>query len=168
MNAVSLFVVALRLLLSLLFLCWIISAQDIENVVARTARSHNTQYLPRSLTRNPPLAGGFQQVENVEDQPMIREAATFALQALQDTSTSPYVFGTQAKSVKVIDAWQQVVQGLNFQLTLEFLNEKDDCVGACNVQIYNQFGTLSVTNWNKEITCTEAKEMILDSEGDDN
>jgi hypothetical protein len=147
-------------------LCSNIIAHDLE-IAARLTNPDKTQS-KRRLIHDKPLAGGFQHVENVEEQPMIREAAIYALQALQDESTSPYKFGAQSNRVEVIDAWQQVVQGLNFQLTLMLFNNENECVGACNVQIYNQFGTLSVTNWNKEITCEEAKEIMLDSEGDDN
>jgi hypothetical protein len=119
----------------------------------------------------PWVLGGYQHVDNVRENPMIQEAATFALQDLQEEQ--PYGFGAQPISgVKVIDAWQQVVQGINFQLTLMFSgageDENDDCVGACVVQIYNQFGVLSVTAWNKELSCEQAKMIMQESEGDEN
>ena len=119
------------------------------------------------------MVGGYEHVQDLRTNQMVREASTFALQALQEER--PYAFGAQdIDTVQVIDAWQQVVAGINFRLTLLFVNKDGngddsyDCVGACEVQIYNQFGTLSVTKWKKELSCEEAAVMMKESEGDEN
>ena len=58
--------------------------------------------------------------------------------------------------IKVFDAYQQVVAGMNYKFKLGiFLG--DACVGGFNVTIYDRFGTLSVTNWGDELSC----EVIL-------
>ncbi|KAG7363001.1 hypothetical protein IV203_026361 [Nitzschia inconspicua] len=159
MNTTAFPTTAILLLLS--FFLYGPSSQNVQGVQATTTTTDD-----RKLIFDQPLAGGFQHVDDVDEQPMIQEAANFALQEMQDTV--PYGFGTQAFRVSVVDAWQQVVQGLNFQLTLEFHDSNDDCVGACSVLVYNQFGTLSITQWNKEITCEEAKALTEDSDGDEN
>lgn len=167
MNGSSIPIAAL-LLLQLQYLCSNgTNAQDIINTAAQSTKT-NTDIIHRKLQRTErerPLAGGFQHVEDIDEQPMIQEAASFALGEMIETE--PYGFGVQATQVTVIDAWQQVVQGLNFQLMLGFEDENDECVGACSVLIYNQFGTLSITQWNKEISCEEAKELLEESEGDE-
>jgi Cystatin domain len=162
MSALSFFMSTLLLLVVSILLHGI-NAYDVAGGAPGDATKKTVRKL---MFRDQPLAGGFQHVEDIDQQPMIQEAAAFALQTMQDTT--PYEFGAQATRVKIIDAWQQVVQGMNFQLTLEFQGEDEECVGACSVLVYNQFGTLSVTKWNKEITCEEAKELMEDGEGDEN
>lgn len=112
-----------------------------------------------------PLAGGYSPVNKLDD-PMIVEAAGYVLQTLQSPSTSPYGFGTSASSFQILHASQQVVAGLNIRLTLSFQDESLDCVGACRVTVYNKFGVLSISQWNKELTCQEA-EGFEDSNDED-
>lgn len=131
----------------------------------------NTNSTPRRQLKRDhvPLMGGFQHVEHIVDEPMIQKAALFALQALQEAAPQstppPYAFGSQATKAKIMDAWQQVVEGLNIKLALLFVDEEDQCVGACTVIINNRFGALSVTKWNKVIPCKEATKLLHDSGG---
>jgi hypothetical protein len=121
----------------------------------------------RRRLNDPPLAGGYSPIKKLDD-PMIVEAAGYALQTLQSPSTSPYGFGTSASSFQILEASQQVVAGLNIRLTLSFQDESLDCVGACSVTVYNKFGVLSISQWNKELTCLEAEGLEYGSEGDAN
>ena len=121
----------------------------------------------RRRLSDPPLAGGYSPVNKLDD-PMIVEAAGYALQTLQSPSSSPYGFGTSASSFQILDASQQVVAGLNIRLTLSFQDESLDCVGACRVTVYNKFGVLSISQWNKELTCQEAEGLENASEEDAN
>jgi hypothetical protein len=58
----------------------------------------------------------------------------------------------------------QVVAGLNIRLTVVIRDAKKPhhCQGAFDVDIYNHFGTMSVTKWGKEHTCSEAKKIKKD------
>ena len=55
----------------------------------------------------------------------------------------------------------QVVAGLNVRLTVVIRDAKKPhhCQGAFDVDIYNHFGTMSITKWGKEHTCAEAKKI---------
>mmetsp|Transcript_16457 Transcript_16457/g.28694 ORF Transcript_16457/g.28694 Transcript_16457/m.28694 type:complete len:154 (+) Transcript_16457:152-613(+) len=149
------FFIVSTLLLSVLVSEWF------ENAAARLI--HATR---QAQEEQSPLVGGYKKVENLQD-PMIAEAATFALKTVQDQSVSPYSFGSEAVGFQIIDAWEQVVAGINIRMALMFQDGNDNCVGACSVTVYNHFGTLSVSNWNKEVTCREAKEMTEQKEGNE-
>lgn len=150
------------LLASIVLLFLTLSPQD-----ATEARRRILSPSDRRTLNDLPLAGGYSPVGRLDD-PMVVEAAGYALQSLQSPSTSPYGFGSSASSFQIIDASQQVVAGLNIRLTLSFQDESLDCVGACRVTVYNQFGVLSINQWNKELTCQEIEGMEDESEGDAN
>jgi hypothetical protein len=149
-----------------------------ENVVVGAAK-HETTTTTKEQERqrqvqeeDHPLMGGFKEVKDLND-PIITEAAGFVLQVLLGEQTtdiavpSSYTFAKPPSSIsdyKIIHAWEQVVAGLNIQLTMAFQNSNDDCVGGCSVTIYNHFGELSVTNWNKQVTCGEAKALMVEEE----
>lgn len=127
-----------------------------------------------------PLAGGWS--ASKLDDPMVLEAADFCLQALrvsqsqgaeQEPKKPNYSFtATPTSSPKVIRASQQVVAGMNFQLTI-LVQDADaqgdsDCLGAFTATVYNRFGDLAVTKWDQEYTCAEAKAFMEAEKGDAN
>ena len=120
------------------------------------------------------LAGGYQEVADVTQDPYIDQAAELVLSTLQESSR--YSFASTAVSYRIIHAEQQVVAGMNYKLTLLFgdeqpssdENEGGNCVGACKVIVYNHFGDLSITDWVEELTCKEALSMEDDNAGDEN
>ena len=142
------------------------------------------------VRRDPPMTGGFFAVANFEEDPVIVEAATFVLQAVMQnngdgyssssSSSPPYDFGTSSSSsssssaiitdFRIVEASQQVVAGLNIRLTMLFQDGKGNCVGACNVLVYNHFGELSVTKWNEELACQEVEALLEEKSttGNDN
>jgi len=118
-----------------------------------------------------PMTGGWS-ASNLDD-PMILEAAGFCLTALQsnvadDELTKPkFSFvPTPSSTAKVIRASQQVVAGMNYRLTI-MVQEAGVCVGAFEATVYNRFGSLSVTEWNKEISCSEGKILLEVGEKDE-
>ena len=140
-----------------------------ENVVTAKEQQRQSQE-----QEDHPLMGGYKKVKDLND-PTITEAAEYVLQVLQGKQTtdvvvpSSYKFATTSlqeqdaiKDYKVIHAWEQVVAGLNIQLTIAFQNSDDECVGGCSVTVYNHFGELSVTNWNKQVTCDEANALMME------
>ena len=124
--------------------------------------------------------GGYSTVTNFNDNPMIVEAAQFVLSSLQQqdsnsnsNSMPDELFGTTTTTTKaktiistyqIIEVSQQVVAGMNIKLTMLFQDGGSNCVGACNVVVYNHFGEMSVTSWNKQITCEEAETRLAETE----
>ncbi len=111
-----------------------------------------------------PLDGGWS--DSKFDDPMVLEAATFCLQALQsgvaDTEqTKPeYSFTASTTSTaKIIKASHQVVAGINYRLTIMVL-EAEICIGVFEATIYDRFGDFSVSKWKKEVSCTEGKILL--------
>jgi len=49
---------------------------------------------------------------------------------------------------------------MNYRLTIAVLNSEGVCLGAFKCIVYNQFGTLSVTDWNEEVQCEEAMNLL--------
>ena len=115
-----------------------------------------------------PLAGGW--AESKLDDPMVLEAADFLFRTLLEQPSSRYSFLHATTTTKpasspanavVIQASQQVVAGMNFQLTLLVQSSSDqECMGAFTATVYNRFGDLSVTDWREELTCAQAKIII--------
>jgi hypothetical protein len=113
--------------------------------------------------------GGYAPAKDLEDETVV-EAAGFALTALlsslnQNDAAYSFVPTSACKPV-ILEASQQVVAGLNIQMTIVLVNEDEDydenssCVGAFAVTVYNRFGDLSVTGWGREYTCEEAMVMM--------
>lgn len=118
-----------------------------------------------------PLAGGWSASRIDDDQ--VLQAADFCLRALRSGTPDlheqkpEYSFlASPIKSPKVVRAHHQVVAGLNFHLTIILQGSDTACLGAFTATVYNRFEDLSITNWGKEITCTEA-EAMLKTENDD-
>jgi hypothetical protein len=111
------------------------------------------------LQKRRAMPGGYSPV--AVDNEFVVEAATFAVSELL-TSGTTYSFSLAANeyyNVKVVEASQQVVAGLNFRLTLLVQGSNKSCVGAFQTTIYNHFGDLEVTKWGDELSCTEAERL---------
>ncbi|CAB9516788.1 expressed unknown protein [Seminavis robusta] len=102
------------------------------------------------------MMGGYRTAETTGER--VVAAAQFALAAL--VTEHPYKFAaTSTMKVVVLKASQQVVQGMNYKLTLAILQE-NDCVGALECTVWDKFGDLTVTHWGEEVSCSEAMGMI--------
>lgn len=123
---------------------------------------------PQMQGQRRPMAGGW--TESDLDDPMVLEAADFLLRTFLDDPSPRYSFqGTTSwpPTAKVIQASQQVVAGMNFQLTLLVQSSSSsgcDCLGAFTATVYNRFGELSVTEWKEELTCSQAKLLMEETQ----
>jgi hypothetical protein len=127
--------------------------------------------------RRPPMAGGW--TESKLDDPMVLEAADFLFRALIEERPPQYSFLQSITATKttttalqlpavpvIIQASQQVVAGMNFQLTLLVQSSPSssssggDCLGAFTGTVYNRFGDLTVTDWKDELSCAQAKIIL--------
>jgi len=85
--------------------------------------------------------------------------------------------GKIAVDVVILDAYRQVVAGMNYKLTLGLFrtipdddnsssnggsNGNKTCLGGFQVTIYDQFGKWSVTSWGKTLTCEEVSNAMTD------
>mmetsp|Transcript_622 Transcript_622/g.1280 ORF Transcript_622/g.1280 Transcript_622/m.1280 type:complete len:255 (+) Transcript_622:226-990(+) len=121
----------------------------------RGVRTRNLSRLsPRDLEM--PVVGGFSPVPDFEKNAMITKAATFVLEEARNPSCT-YSIGLSSSqdaadisTVRVVEASQQVVAGLNIRLMLAFEDAKGVCLGGCTVVVYNHFGDLTITNWSEE------------------
>lgn len=105
-----------------------------------------------------PMTGGYSPVPDPEENIVITEAATFVLEEVRKPS-SPHSIGSLSLQdvsnivgVRILEASQQVVAGLNIRLTLAFEDDQSACLGSCTVVVYDHFGDLSITTW-KEDKC---------------
>ena len=121
----------------------------------------------KTVPRPREMAGGYSQVENIQDNPQLLQAATFALKRLSQGDGPAYSFvdslaanlseepNSPNSNIRIIRAFQQVVAGLNYRLVVALVRDHD-CFGAFAVTIYDHFGDLSITTWGKEIQCSRA------------
>jgi len=116
------------------------------------------------------MPGGYHQPADMED-PRLMEAAEFAVSAVMKGGAQGAAYSFVPKlleadqdanknKVEILHASQQVVSGMNYQLTIAVLNSEGVCLGAFKCIVYNQFGTLSVTDWNEEVQCEEAMNLL--------
>mmetsp|Transcript_212 Transcript_212/g.274 ORF Transcript_212/g.274 Transcript_212/m.274 type:complete len:157 (+) Transcript_212:74-544(+) len=117
------------------------------------------------------MPGGYFPVADVND-PRIVTEANFVLSELllSDEPPRSYTFlnalpghSTNSVTVQVAKALEQVVAGLNVRMILMLTDAStQECLGAFAVSIYDKFGDLSITKWNKETTCAHAKDSMND------
>jgi hypothetical protein len=48
---------------------------------------------------------------------------------------------------------QAVVAGMNYNLTIEMHKSNNDCLGVFSVEVYDNFGDISIMEWGDEIPC---------------
>ena len=107
-----------------------------------------------------PLMGGYSPAQVADDG--VVEAAAFATKALSEAQPNNYTFlsSVDGARVVVLKASTQVVAGMNYKLTIGLMDENGECQGAFKCTVYNRFGELSVTTWDDEVTCEEAKSLM--------
>ena len=104
--------------------------------------------------------GGYESIP--VDDAAVLEVAAFAEEVLLegevDESLASFVVGPLALAsqpkFEIVDAAKQVVAGINYQLTMAFM-DGESCLGAVSVVIYDQFGELSVVEWGELMSCDE-------------
>lgn len=101
--------------------------------------------------------GGYSVIPNLGDERVLR-AAHFAVSNIAD---SPYGFSIDAVASHVVAGYQQVVAGMNYKFEIILTQQEDDSivVGGFRVDVYDQFGQLSVRKWGSEINLKEAEYM---------
>lgn len=101
--------------------------------------------------------GGFSVIPNLRDTRVLR-ASNFAVSNLPK---SPYRFSNDAVTSHIISGYQQVVAGMNYKFEIILTQQTDDTVvvGGFRVDVYDQFGDLTVKKWGAEISLQEAEFM---------
>jgi hypothetical protein len=103
-----------------------------------------------------PVSGGYSPADPGSTQ--VVNAANFAVSSL-DEAVPPYSFESDVSSgtgytVIVTQAWQQVVAGVNYRMNILIVDDTSgECIGSFTATVYDQFGTLSVTEWGEEEAC---------------
>jgi hypothetical protein len=136
------------------------------------------QVMLRKQEQRRTMPGGYWPVENFNN-PRVVNAANLAVSQLLLTTTTnatatvapttPYSFAADlpGRNVthQIVKAFQQVVAGMNYRFVL-LLQDKDtsECLGAFAVTVYDNFGTLQVTAWGKEVSCDRAKANLENAE----
>jgi len=147
-------------------------------IVSGPQHGHSHSQMEEQPQRRP-LAGGW--AEARLDDPMVLEVADFLFQTLLKEASPRYSFlatvettGTDSErdastyTTKVIQATQQVVAGMNFQLTLLVQSASNqECLGGFSATVYNHFGDLSVMDWRDELTCAEANVLMEEIQAGD-
>uniref|UniRef100_A0A7S4IWP6 Cystatin domain-containing protein n=1 Tax=Odontella aurita TaxID=265563 RepID=A0A7S4IWP6_9STRA len=60
----------------------------------------------------------------------------------------------EGTELMVVNARQQLVAGMNYQLTLAIVDsDSRECRGALEVTVWDHFGELEITRWGQEIEC---------------
>lgn len=118
--------------------------------------------------------GGYAPIADLRSE-RIGQVAAFAVQSLRSDETDAvvnaahYSFISQLPTnddeltIAVVQGSQQVVAGMNYQLTLVLsaTSDKDATIlGAFVVTIYDKFGSLSLTKWGPEVPLQEAKSLL--------
>jgi hypothetical protein len=125
---------------------------------------------PTHFTSRP---GGYAPIADLRAARIVQVAA-FAVQSLRSAETAAslnrYAFVSKLPAddndvtITVVQGSQQVVAGMNYQLTLVLSSalsgEGDSPIGAFVVTVYDKFGSLSVTNWGREVPPSEAKSLL--------
>jgi len=132
-------------------------------IASTTATAHELRPI-----RN--LLGGYQEGDS-EDARVIA-AASFAVAAIAhgEAPSDAYTFmpvlaeflvqgdaavaelGTEMK-VEITKVREQVVAGMNYDMTVEVYSG-ESCLGAFEVEVYDQFGSLEVTDWGQQVECS--------------
>jgi hypothetical protein len=134
--------------------------------------------LPASMADAKPIhytsrPGGYAPIPDLRAD-RIAGVASWAVQSLRSADTAAsvnaahYSFVSQLPTndneltIAVVQGSQQVVAGMNYQLTLVLSSteSQDDILGAFVVTVYDKFGSLSVTNWGREVPLSEAKSLL--------
>lgn len=102
-----------------------------------------------------PIVGGYKAIKDLSEE-RCQSAARFAVSHL---SQSPFLFESSPYEITVASGYQQVVAGMNYKLAI-VLTTGSSVVGGFGVTVYDQFGTLSITNWGQELTKQQAETLL--------
>ena len=117
--------------------------------------------------------GAYAPVQDLRS-PDLLDAADYAIQqmlpvsgeGMNNAKSEGFAYSflpfTDAYVPRILRASQQVVAGLNWNMTVMILLQEDQdvCIGAFDVTIYNHFGDLSVTQWGSEVECNVAYQIV--------
>lgn len=126
------------------------------------------------------MLGGYSDA-NLEDERVLG-AASFAVNLIGESESPPGAYdfshslislkeqkqglhsiGGDKLQVRVVKARQQVVAGINYDLTIE-AEIGGKCLGAFEVTVWDQFGDLEVTNWGEQVPCSAKLEKLEEDE----
>ena len=113
------------------------------------------------------MVGSYRPIPDLETDVRAQSVAEFAVSSLADATRTYSFAGSLASSgssdikFKLVKGSRQVVAGMNYRLFIMLQDTASgDCLGAFAVEVYDRFGSLSVTNWGKEISCNDAEAML--------
>ena len=125
--------------------------------------------LTRSETVAMPMVGGYTEIENVESHDRLPAVKEYVFAKIAE---SPYSFASlvtsspQGKDLQIIQAWSQVVAGMNYRLLMILMDADTQPLGAFTVTVYDQFGTLSDVTWGDELTIDQANDLWKKKQGE--
>jgi hypothetical protein len=145
------------------------------------ANGSSTSGTDDTMALHSPLIGGFSAVDSGSNadgmQDSVQNAAKFAVDTLLGLGSSgagspkPPVYSfmkddswqKQPWSAEVVQAWSQVVAGMNYRMIVKISSAR--CIGVMAVTVYDHFGTQSVTYWGpRDISCAEIELLQQDVE----
>ena len=146
-------------------------------------RQLQEQHEEKSLKPLPSKSlGSYTPVDDLRSSDLL-DAAKYAIQELLlDSDPDDGTIGDDGDTVKysflpfedeyvprILQASQQVVAGVNWNMTIMILlsEDQDVCIGAFGATIYNHFGDLAVKHFGKEVTCDVAYQMVEEQDEKD-
>jgi hypothetical protein len=114
------------------------------------------------------MVGGYSLIPEPKENPRLPAVTEHVLEQL---GNSPYLFvtsvvvsGSEHHSLEVVEAYQQVVAGMNYRLLLLLQDDSSQAaVGAFTVTVYDQFGIFADTTWGDEVSVEEALSIMQGS-----
>lgn len=122
--------------------------------------------------------GGYAAIPDLRAE-RLQQVASYAVESLRSSDTAAsvnavarYSFISQLPTddsdltITVVQGSQQVVAGMNYQLTVVLSSKSshsDGILGGFVVTVYDKFGSLSVTSWGREVPSSEAKSLLENS-----
>jgi hypothetical protein len=106
------------------------------------------------------MVGGYSLIQDPEENPRLPAVTENVLEQL---GNSPYSFASVVSgehSLEIVEAYQQVVAGMNYRLLLLLKDGSQTAVGAFTVTVYDQFGTFADTTWGDEVSVEEALKKL--------
>lgn len=118
--------------------------------------------VPRSMV------GAYSEIENIGEHPRLPDVTNFVRAEMISSKTSlSYTFAPQVTSdikLKVAQAFQQVVAGMNYRILFVVVSADNKDLGAFTATVYDQFGNLSLTRWGKEVDIDKAEALLRKEE----
>ena len=146
-----------------------------ESILSRRHNDNNNMKRDEKLFRKTTMVGGYSEVSDLNNSE-IREVVNFVYVQLYQGQSPMVSFATKLKEIPLssssaslkitpLEAYQQVVAGINFRVKIGFFltknqNNNDDikerCIGGISAVVYRDLsGMFTVTDWGDEIKCDE-------------